>query len=168
MRLEGLELSTFWFVERQEGQSRKSISFVWRRLRIGDVALPFFSCTQSCTRAIHSGHLSGKTYRPLSLRSAASDGHTEPSCHLPLSVALIYAKHNGEWLKVKRGHRYALTLESRFAVSWGESSRHCYPIIWSCPRTLSSNSHPAVPPKSKPSESRSRRTTAMMLDCYAG
>jgi hypothetical protein len=57
VRPEGLELSTFWFVERQEGQSRKSISFVWRRLRIGDVALPFFNCTQSCTRAIHSGNL---------------------------------------------------------------------------------------------------------------
>jgi hypothetical protein len=57
VRPEGLELSTFWFVERQEGQSQKSISFVWRRLRIGDVALPFFNCTESCTRAIHSGHL---------------------------------------------------------------------------------------------------------------
>jgi len=57
MHPEGLELSTFWFVERQEGQSRKSISFVWRHLRIRDVALPFFNCTQSCTRAIHSGHL---------------------------------------------------------------------------------------------------------------
>ena len=32
----GLELPTFWFVVSQESQSRKSISFVWRRLRIGD------------------------------------------------------------------------------------------------------------------------------------
>jgi len=55
MHPEGLELSTFWFVERQEGQSRKSISFVWRRLRIGDVALPFSNCTQSCTHATYSG-----------------------------------------------------------------------------------------------------------------
>jgi hypothetical protein len=52
VRPEGLELSTFWFVERQEGQSRKSISFVWRRLRIRDVALPFFNCTQSCTHSL--------------------------------------------------------------------------------------------------------------------
>jgi hypothetical protein len=57
VRREGTRTLDLWFVERQEGQSRKSISFVWRRLRIGDVALPFFNCTESCTRAIHSGHL---------------------------------------------------------------------------------------------------------------
>ena len=40
----GLELPTFWFVVSQESQSRKSISFVWRRLRIGDrCSSPFYS-----------------------------------------------------------------------------------------------------------------------------
>jgi hypothetical protein len=55
VRQERFELPTFWFVERQGGQSQKSISFVWRRLQIGDVALPFFNCTQSCSHAIYSG-----------------------------------------------------------------------------------------------------------------
>ena len=77
VRPEELELSTFWFVERQEGQTQKSISFVWRRLRIGDVALPFFNCTQSCTRAIHSAHL------------------TEPAADAkrPATLLLIQGKH---------------------------------------------------------------------------
>jgi hypothetical protein len=46
----GLELPTFWFVEIQESQSRKSISFVWRRLRISGNCSSLPTYTQFCTQ----------------------------------------------------------------------------------------------------------------------
>src|SRR6266403_731354 len=46
----GLELPTFWFVVSQESQSRKSISFVWRRLRISGRFSSLSIHTQFCTQ----------------------------------------------------------------------------------------------------------------------